>query len=514
MAHIFKPTYTKRDPATGRRVVKKTKKWYVKYRDEHNILRKVAGFTDKESTRQLGAQLEREAQQIRAGLLDPIDRQKRRPLAEHLDEYKAHLRGKERSHDHISTTLQRIESMFTYCGAVYVADVSVSKVEAFLAGLCDSGRSLSTRNHYLRAEKMLFKWMIKTRRLDENPISSIDYLNEGVDRRRIRRAATPDEFNRLLQATASGPEELGLTGPQRVVLYILAVYTGGRRNELGSIRPSSFDFAAEPPIMRIAARHSKRRMDDTVPLRADLAKLVERWITDQELWATDQPLFDITDKKTADMLKVDLTSAGIAYRDERGRTLDFHALRSTFVTNLARAGVTPKAAQTLARHSDIRLTMNVYTSIEMSDQAAAVAQLPAVPTIPLAEQKIESSPTNVIVSAIENKKLVPQLVLTDDFSCPKVTSPGKNASSAALEKTDRTEARKSCQHKAVDAKSHPVTSDDNEDTGGGTRTHTSLRTLDFESSASANSATPAGVEALNLWHRAAFVNGVRPTGLG
>ena len=30
-------------------------------------------------------------------------------------------------------------------------------------------------------------------------------------------------------------------------------------------------------------------------------------------------------------------------------------------------------------------------------------------------------------------------------------------------------------------------------TGGGTRTHTSLRTLDFESSASANSATPARV---------------------
>lgn len=51
----------------------------------------------------------------------------------------------------------------------------------------------------------------------------------------------------------------------------------------------------------------------------------------------------------------------------------------TFITNLARAGVSPKAAQLLARHSDINLTMNTYTMLGIMDQAAAVEELPAVP---------------------------------------------------------------------------------------------------------------------------------------
>lgn len=33
-------------------------------------------------------------------------------------------------------------------------------------------------------------------------------------------------------------------------------------------------------------------------------------------------------------------------------------------------------AQTLARHSDIRLTMNVYTHTELAEQTAAIAELP------------------------------------------------------------------------------------------------------------------------------------------
>ena len=45
-----------------------------------------------------------------------------------------------------------------------------------------------------------------------------------------------------------------------------------------------------------------------------------------------------------------------------------------------RTGIRPKVAQTLARHSDIRLTLNVYTHAELSDQTAAIAVLPGPPT--------------------------------------------------------------------------------------------------------------------------------------
>ena len=79
------------------------------------------------------------------------------------------------------------------------------------------------------------------------------------------------------------------------------------------------------------------------------------------------------------MLRVDLEEAGIDYKDESGMIVDSHALRTTFITNLSRAGVSPKMAQTLARHSDINLTMNTYTTLGVYDQSAAVESLPPVP---------------------------------------------------------------------------------------------------------------------------------------
>ena len=44
-------------------------------------------------------------------------------------------------------------------------------------------------------------------------------------------------------------------------------------------------------------------------------------------------------------------------------------------------GMSPKLAQTLARHSDINLTMNTYTTLEIDDQFTAVEKLPPVPLV-------------------------------------------------------------------------------------------------------------------------------------
>ena len=43
-------------------------------------------------------------------------------------------------------------------------------------------------------------------------------------------------------------------------------------------------------------------------------------------------------------------------------------------------GLSPKMAQTLARHSDIRLTLDVYTHIGVHDQTTAIGSLPAPPS--------------------------------------------------------------------------------------------------------------------------------------
>ena len=79
------------------------------------------------------------------------------------------------------------------------------------------------------------------------------------------------------------------------------------------------------------------------------------------------------------ILDRDLAFAGIAERDDRGRTLDVHSLRTTFGTLLSRGGVPLRTAQEAMRHSDPSLTANVYTDPKLLDVAGAMDALPELP---------------------------------------------------------------------------------------------------------------------------------------
>lgn len=69
-------------------------------------------------------------------------------------------------------------------------------------------------------------------------------------------------------------------------------------------------------------------------------------------------------------------SSFLAPVDDAGRYADFHAFRHTFISNLAAAGVHPKTAQALARHSTFALTMDRYTHTYRPALSDAVAGLP------------------------------------------------------------------------------------------------------------------------------------------
>jgi integrase len=79
--------------------------------------------------------------------------------------------------------------------------------------------------------------------------------------------------------------------------------------------------------------------------RADLKAARVKWIKEAKT-PTERK-----ERESSDFLK---------YQNDLGLFADFHSNRHTFITNLERAGVSPRTAQTLARHCDIRLTMGVY----------------------------------------------------------------------------------------------------------------------------------------------------------
>jgi len=154
------------------------------------------------------------------------------------------------------------------------------------------------------------------------------------------------------------------------------------------------------------ARDEKNRRGSEIPLRTDLAADIRSWLADRLAWAQqaardadepipaalpgDEPLFDVPDGLIR-IFDRDLVFAGLARiekrggkevvvkTDDRGRTIDIHALRHTFGTHLSKAGVPLRTAQAAMRHSDPSLTANVYTDPKLLDVAGAVASLPDLP---------------------------------------------------------------------------------------------------------------------------------------
>ncbi len=60
-----------------------------------------------------------------------------------------------------------------------------------------------------------------------------------------------------------------------------------------------------------------------------------------------------------------------------GRRVDFHSLRMVFGAWLAVSGAHPRVAMELMRHSDLKLTMKIYTDASQLPLVAGVAALPS-----------------------------------------------------------------------------------------------------------------------------------------
>lgn len=159
-------------------------------------------------------------------------------------------------------------------------------------------------------------------------------------------------------------------GPERALIYRLAVLTGLRANEIRTLRKNSFELDGSPPTVTVEAAFSKHRRQDIQPLHSELvARLHERLATK----ADDELAFHMP-KRPIEAIRIDLRNAGVQYKTKQGFA-DFHALRHTFITRLMKAGVNAKTAQTLARHRDASLTLNVYSHMELIDQVAALKVL-------------------------------------------------------------------------------------------------------------------------------------------
>lgn len=96
-----------------------------------------------------------------AGVIDPrveaVSKQSRRPIAEHLDDWRTSLRAKGSSERRVLTALRRAERVLVECGVQSLADMEPARVHAFIQRMRDSGSAPRTINGYLQAIKQFIR---------------------------------------------------------------------------------------------------------------------------------------------------------------------------------------------------------------------------------------------------------------------------------------------------------------------------------------------------------------------
>jgi len=391
------------DTPKGQRISIESSFYTIVFRDHAGTERRLQGYRDKAATdilaenigkvvyrRQQGEVLPARLQEWADSLPENIHSQlasfgmvksRRVVVSQALEElltlFEQHLAVKrQRDVKYIAEVTTKLRRTFKGCGFKTFSDIDDVVLDKYLLGLRkDKNLSTRTLNGYLGAAQQFCRFAIRVLKVAKaSPLECMEgFGSVEADRRRLRRALTTKEVQKLLTTTTQSQDErYGMSGPERAMLYRFALTTGLRANEIRTLRVEHLDLDdPEGPVLCVEAAYSKHRERDTLPLHNSLVEPLRRFIVERAK-APGAKLFggryqSLTDK-TCDMLKEDLVDAGIDFETVAG-IVDFHSLRHTFVSSLK--GIAARQAQGLARHKSSDMT-DRYSHRSIAEQRAAL----------------------------------------------------------------------------------------------------------------------------------------------
>ncbi len=319
------------------------------------------GVTDKQVAEQRLRKLIEDVEREHAGIVAPkaVLEGACRPVLEHLSQYCRYITARGRSAKYVRNVKMWVARPVRECGWETLRDITPA---SFMLWRSAQSAAPKTLNQYLGAANSCINWLKDAGRTMHNPLATVKPVETAGRERRVRRALTDDEVLRLLVAS-----------PRHRPVYLVALMTGLRRNELKELRWSDVDLDSARPVLRVRASTTKNKKAAVIPLRDDL--VVELRAIRPASMGPDRRVFHRRIPRMPEF-RADLKRAKIAGTDEQGRRVDFHALRHTLGTNLSRYGVAPRSAMEIMRHSDMRLTQRAYTDVSRLPLDEAMEKLP------------------------------------------------------------------------------------------------------------------------------------------
>lgn len=299
-----------------------------------------------------------------AGLLPPqsVSNAKEKPLADLLKLFLAELGVQGRAAGTVDKYRKTLGKLFVRAHWRVLADADV---RSFCQWRAQSGLKAKTLNDLRASLSVFFAWLVQQGFAVENPFVSVKAVKLPPRDSQFRRALSFAELRRLL----------AVAPPHRRLVYLVAAFTGLRRREMMNLRWGDVRLDDTPPFVRVPASIAKNRREASLPLVPDVAAAL------RAQRSPDVSPFAFVLRGLVPRVptfKKDLAAAEIPFVDAFGRRVDLHALRVTYGTQLSVAGVLPREAMQLMRHSSIHLTMNLYTDADQLKLSDAVSKLPSL----------------------------------------------------------------------------------------------------------------------------------------
>ena len=306
--------------------------------------------------RKLVAEAEREAAGI--GVPKHLLAAAQKPLLTHMEDFLTDLDASGRDKMYCANLRCRLKALIEECGWQHPKNVTA---DSFMAWRSQQKFAPKTLNDYLDAANGLLKWMLRTARLEINPLQLVRKVKTAGRETRVRRALSVKQVQRLLEVSG-----------ERKIVYLTAINSGLRRAELAALQKGDCFLDDKRPHLKVRASTTKNAKSATIWLNEEVTAELKKLIP-AGAGASEKVFAKIPDM---DQFRKDLAAAEIPFLDEYNRRMDFHALRTTLGTNLALSGVAPRMAMEFMRHSELKLTQKNYTDVTCLPLAEAADVLP------------------------------------------------------------------------------------------------------------------------------------------
>lgn len=236
--------------------------------------------------------------------------------------------------------------------------VNYQMIRSWIVSLVDQGISNASVNRKVASLKAFYKFLLKTRQIEVNPLSKHKSLKTS---KILQIPFSEKEVDNALQAIAYAD---GFEGLRDKLMIDLFYATGIRRTELIHLKTANVDLSAQ--TLKVLGKRNKERI---VPMLPVIVEQVNQYLSERsrlEALVDAEYLF-VTSKgvKISDSLVYRTINHYFSQVSEKVKKSP-HILRHTFATHMLNNGADLNSVKELLGHSSLASTQ-IYTHSSLAE---------------------------------------------------------------------------------------------------------------------------------------------------